>query len=212
MLAISLEVKVFIRRVVCVAALCFLFLPLAMQAQSARLKFDTSNGDEKKAGVWVDGQYVGSVDEANHDRKLMVLPGKHEVVVRQAWYQDFLAAITLEPGETHTLKLTMEKIPVRVPEDPAKVRLVVYPVRAAVFVDEQFTGLVNEFNDSGKWLLVSPGQHKIRIALPGYQPFETVVTLLPNQKMKMETNLMTGSVNEAGALVSPDGQKPPEKF
>lgn len=200
----------FTRKIVPLVALCLLLLPLAAQAQSARLKFDTSNGDEKKAGVWVDGQYMGSVDEANHDRKLMVLPGKHEVVVRQAWYQDFIAAITLEPGETHTLKLVMEKIPVRVPEDPARMRIVVYPVRAAVFVDDQFTGLVNEFNDSGKWLLLAPGQHKIRIALPGYQPFETIVNLLPNQKMKMETNLMTGSITEAGSLVSPEGEKRPE--
>jgi PEGA domain len=200
-----------IGKVVPLAVLCFLLLPLTLHAQSARLKFETSNGDEKKAGVWVDGQYVGSVNEANHEHKLMVLPGKHEVVVRQAWYQDFLAAITLEPGETHTLKLTMEKIPVRVPEDPAKMRITAYPIRSAVFVDDQFTGLVSEFNESGEWLLLTPGQHKIRIALPGYQPFETIVNLLPNQKLKMETNLMTGSVTEAGALVSPQGEKP-EKF
>jgi len=185
----------------------FLALPLLLHAQSARIKFDTSNGDEKKAGVWVDGQYFGSVDEINHSRKLLVLPGKHEVLVRQAWYQEYLAAVTLEPGETHTLKLAMEKIPVQTPRDAAKIRIVAYPINAAVFVDDQFTGQVDEFNIAGKWLLVTPGSHKLRIALPGYQPFETTVNLLPKQKMKVQTNLMTGSITEAGALVTQQGDK-----
>ncbi|HTR66387.1 MAG TPA: PEGA domain-containing protein [Terriglobales bacterium] len=200
----------FTRKVSLLVLALIFALPAMTYAQSARIKFDTDDGGLKNAGVWVDGQYVGYIDDLNHDHKLVLLPGKHEVLVKQAWYHDFLAAITLEPGETHTLKVSMEKIPVQTPQDPAKVRLEIYPVRAAVFVDDQFTGLVQEFNLGGKWLLLQPGQHKLRIAMPGYQPFETTVSLLPNQKMKLQTNLMTGSITEAGALLNP-GQKPPSE-
>ena len=39
-------------------------------------------------------------------------------------------------------------------------------------------------------------------ALPGYQPFETTVDLLPGQKMKIQTDLVKGSIAKAGSLVS----------
>src|SRR5207253_3155262 len=56
----------------------------------AELRFMAHNGAEKKAGVWVDGQYVGFVKELNGGKKMLLLPGKHEIVVRQAWYQDYV--------------------------------------------------------------------------------------------------------------------------
>src|ERR1700758_5884605 len=71
----------------------------------AEVRFVAHNSAEKTAGVWVDGQYVGYVKELNGDRKMLLLPGKHEIVVRQAWYQDYVEQALLEPGEIHTIKL-----------------------------------------------------------------------------------------------------------
>jgi hypothetical protein len=168
----------------------------------AQVKFDGARGDEKTAGVWVDGQYVGFVKELKHEKKLLLMPGRHEIVVKQAWYTDFRQEVMLDPGKTYTIALNMQKTAVQAPRDAAQLRIVAYPERAAVFIDEQFTGHVDEFNGAGQGILLTPGEHKIRIALPGYQPFESTVSLLPKQKMKVETHLMTGSINEAGALVS----------
>src|SRR5437773_10945845 len=75
----------------------------------AELRFMDHNGAEKKAGVWVDGQYVGFVKELNGDKKMLLLRGKHEIVVRQAWYQDYVEQTLLEPGEIHTIKPAMAK-------------------------------------------------------------------------------------------------------
>ena len=61
---------------------------------------------------------------------------------------------------------------------------------------------VDEFDGVGKAMLLTPGQHRVRIALPGYLPFETVVDLRPHQKLKIQTELVKGSIAEAGALVS----------
>lgn len=169
----------------------------------AEVGFVAHNGAEKTAGVWVDGQYVGYVKELNGDRKLLMLPGKHEIVVRQAWYKDYVEQTVLEPGEVHVIRLSLvrdQRIPSK--DATAELRISATPDRAAVFVDEQFAGHVNEFNGVGKAMLLTPGQHRVRIALPGYLPFETTVDLRPWQKLKIQTDLLKGSITEAGALVS----------
>ena len=48
---------------------------------------------------------------------------------------------------------------------------------------------------------VSPGKHRIKIALPGYQVFETEDTLLPNQKSTVKTDLVKASITQAGPLI-----------
>lgn len=181
-------------------------LPVGLLAEQneilARIKFDGASGDEKTAGVWVDGQYVGFVKELKHEKKLLLMPGRHEIVVKQAWYTEHRQEVMLNPGVTYTITLNMHKDPVQAPQDAAQLKIAAYPVRAAVFIDDQFTGHVNEFDGPGQGILLTPGEHKVRIALPGYQPFETTINLAPRQKMKVETRLMTGSISEAGALVS----------
>ena len=195
-----------LRKILVLATAAVCLLPIASLAEKneilARIQFEGASGDEKTAGVWVDGQYVGFVKELKHEKKLLLLPGKHEIVVKQAWYTEHRQEVMLNPGVTYTIKLDMHKEAVQAPQDAAQLRIVAYPERAAVFVDEQFTGHVDEFNSVGQGILLTPGEHKIRIALPGYQPFETTVNLLPRQKMKVETHLMTGSISDAGALVS----------
>lgn len=53
----------------------------------------------------------------------------------------------------------------------------------------------------GRTIQVSPGKHRIKIALPGYQVFETEVNLLPNQKFTVKTDLVKGSITQAGPLI-----------
>jgi hypothetical protein len=169
----------------------------------AELQFSGHSNAEKKAGVWIDGQYVGFVQELNGEKKLMLLPGKHDILVRQAWYKDYAEQIVLEPGEVHKVSVRMIK-----DGQPAassatgELKISASPARAAVFVDEQFAGHVDEFDGVGKAMLLTPGQHHVRIALPGYLPFETAVNLRPRQKLKIQTELVKGSVLEAGSLVS----------
>src|SRR5438105_4355546 len=64
-----------------------------------------------------------------------------------------------------------------------------------------FVGNVHEFTGVGRAMLVSPGKHRIKIALPGYQTFETEITLLPKQKFKIETELAKGSITQADPLM-----------
>lgn len=169
----------------------------------AEVKIEPATGTEKNAGVWVDGQYLGYVKELKGDKKILLMPGKHEISFREPWYKDDTQELLLEPGEVHTIQLTLTRNDT--PQDKAaataELKIEATPDRAAVFVDEQFLGHVDEFGGVGKALLLIPGQHKIRIALPGYQPFETTVNLRDHQKMKIETQLVKGSITEQGSSV-----------
>lgn len=171
-----------------------------MQAQ---LRFDAHTKDEKTAGVWVDGQYVGYVKELSGGNKLTLMPGKHEIVVRQAWYNEFIEPVILEPGQTREINVTLVKsAPVPTSNATGELKIAATPSRAAVFVDGQYAGHVDEFDGAGKAMLLTPGQHRLRIALPGYLPFDTTVDLRPQQKMKIQTDLVKGSILEAGSQVN----------
>jgi hypothetical protein len=169
----------------------------------AEVRFVAHNHAEKTAGVWVDGQYVGYVKELNGDKKMLLLPGKHAIVVRQPWYKDYVEEAVLEPGALHTINISLSKEARKPPQEgTGELKISATPDRAAVFVDQQFAGHADEFDGHGKAMLLTPGQHRVRIALPGYLPFETTVDLRPNQKLKIQTELVKGSITEAGALVS----------
>jgi hypothetical protein len=87
------------------------------------------------------------------------------------------------------------------PDVTATVKIAVNPSRAAVFVDGLFVGHVGEFEGMGRAMLVAPGTHQIKIALPGYQTFETDINPLANQKVEIKTELVKNGVPLAGPLV-----------
>jgi hypothetical protein len=169
----------------------------------SELKFVAHNKEEKTAGVWVDGQYVGFVKELTGDKKIVLLPGKHDVLIRQAWYKDYAEQVILEPGKTSVVNVSLvrDQHPTT-REATGELKISATPTRAAVFVDNQFAGHVDEFDGVGKAMLLTPGRHSVRVALPGYLPFDTVVDLRPHQKLKIQTDLVKGSITEAGSLVN----------
>jgi len=191
------------------SALIAIFLVSAaclLQAENrvlAELRFVPTTSADKGAGVWVDGQYVGYVKELKGDKKVLLLPGKHDIVVRQAWYKDYVTEALLQPGQVHTLTISLAK-DVRTSPVPAtgELKISATPARAAVFVDDQFAGHVDEFDGPGQAMLLTPGHYRVRIALPGYLPFDNVVDLRANQKLKIETALVKGSITEAGSLIN----------
>ena len=148
---------------------------------------------EKTSGVWVDGQYLGYLKELKGSKKILLVPGQHEIVVRQAGYTDFAQQVIAEPGAKTVIQVTMRKDSrVQLPTVTAAVKLSVSPNRAAVLVDGVFVGHVDEFDGPGQAMLIAPGKHKIIISLPGYQSFESEVTLAPQQQFQLKTDLRKG--------------------
>jgi hypothetical protein len=156
---------------------------------------------ESTSGVWVDGQYVGYLGELKGSKKLLLLPGEHEITVRQGGYLDFTQKVAVRAGEKQTLEVKLEKdTRVELPKITAEIKLDVKPTRAAVFVEGVFVGHVGEFGGVGRALLVAPGRHNIKISLPGYQTFETDIDLQPNQKSTVKTEMVAGGPAEGTPL------------
>ena len=152
---------------------------------------------ERTSGVWVDGQYLGYLQELKGSKKILLLPGEHEIVVRQGGYLDFVQKIGIQPGEKKIISVTMERDSrVQMPLVTAEIKLDVNPNRAAVFVDGVFIGHVAEFGGIGRALLVTPGKRRIIIQLPGYQSFETDIDLVANQKSTLKTELVKIGASE----------------
>ncbi len=158
-------------------AISALLLPAAIHADNkimGEIEFIGKSKVEKTSGVWVDGQYVGYLKELKGAKKVMLLPGEHVISVRQDGYQDFTRKIVVQPGVKETIAVAMLKAPTGpMPTVTAEIKISVNPSRAAVFLDGQFIGHVGEFQGAGRGLLVAPGDHKIKIALPGYKTFES---------------------------------------
>jgi hypothetical protein len=157
---------------------------------------------ERASGVWIDGEYLGYLKELKGSRQILLLPGKHDIVVRQNGYQDFRESVTVEPGQTLDVPVAMHKDPQsQFPAVYSQLKLAVDPERAAVFVDGRYVGHAGEFGGMGRAMLLAPGKHEIKIDLAGYRSFETEVNLLPREHVDLKTNLLKGSIAQADPLI-----------
>ena len=181
---------------------CSLMLGNASRAQNSnqvmgQVDFEGQTKIDKDSGVWVDGQYLGYVKELKGNKKVLLIPGKHQVSVRQAGYTDYNEGIVVEPGGTNIVNVRMEKDPKAVvPSVTGEIKLEVKPDRAAVFVDGKFAGYVHEFGGVKRAMLIAPGSHHIKVALPGYKDFETDIVVQASRKVTVKTELSPSSVTD----------------
>lgn len=167
------------------------------------IQFEPSSKVERLAGVWVDGLYVGYVDELKGSKKLLLLPGEHQLTLRYAGYQELSKRVLIEPRQIQLVPVQLTRDP-SVPNGDAtsEMKLSVTPSRAAVFLNGGYVGHVNEFNGPGQWMLLPPGSYSLEITLPGYLPFETKIMLRPKQRFELKTELFPASIKAAGPRVN----------
>jgi len=166
------------------------------------VQFEGASKVERDSGVWIDGQYLGYLKELKGDKKVMLLPGEHEISVRQAGLENFVRKIVVEPGQKQTVRVAMEKsVGWSTPSTTATLKLTVQPHRAAVFLDDWYVGHVGEFGGKFHSMLIAAGKHRIKIELAGYRTFETEVNLLAGQKSEVKTELVKGSIKQNDAMV-----------
>lgn len=194
--------------VIAVAAALMLLLGAAKSYADNRVMgkvhFEGAGKVERDSGVWIDGQYVGYLKELKGDKQVMLLPGEHEISVRQAGYEDSVNRIVVEPGQELTVHVTMQKSAGwQTPATTATLKLTVQPNRAAVFLDGNYVGHVGEFGGTFHSMVVATGKHHIKIELPGYRTFETEVNLLADQKTEVKTDLVKGSIEQNDEAIKP---------
>jgi len=197
-----------------VAVLVALILPLSAARSYAdnrvmgEVQFEGASKVEQDSGVWIDGQYLGYLKELKGDKKVMLLPGEHEISVRQAGFENFVRKLVVEPGQKLTLRVAMEKSAGWLtPSSTATLKLTVQPNRAAVFLDDSYVGHVGEFGGKFHSMQIAAGKHRIKIELPGYRTFETELNLLAGQKSEVKTDLVKGSIRQNDAMVKQAAQQ-----
>lgn len=188
------------------ATLCLGLTGLRASAQSnevmGEVRFDGDTQLDRDSGVWIDGTYVGYVKELKGKKKVLLLPGKHQIIVKQAGYADFTRDIVVEPQGVLSIDVSMHILAgAASPDVTSQLKVTVQPKRAAVFLDGRYVGHASELGGKFHYLLVAPGKHQIKIELPGYRTFETEVDVLQGQKSEVKTDLVKGSIEQAGAEI-----------
>jgi hypothetical protein len=182
---------------------CVLFLLFVTQtstfgqeiAKTGEVRFSADNQTERDSGVWIDGKYAGYVKELKGDRKVMLPAGEHEVSIRQAGYKDLTKKIVVEADQAQTIAVVLEEdTKVTYPgSNAAELRLDIQPKRAAVFVDDGYMGHGGDFGGRFHSMLVSPGKHRLKVTLDGYQNYETEIDVLASNKTQMKIVLEKSS-------------------
>ena len=136
------------------ANLCFLVVVAQASSQDNKVmgevRFDGATRVERDSGVWIDGGYVGYLKELKGDKKVLLLPGEHQIAARQSGYDDFVQRIVVEPAQTQTVRVVMHLMPgARSPDVTATLKVTVQPGRAAVFLDDRYVGNASELSAGG---------------------------------------------------------------
>ena len=148
-------------------------ISLLGQQNSGYLK---TNVDPGRAGVFIDGKYVGPAGNFGVGRKYMVAAGEHEVKLSEPRYKDVVTKVSIQPGKTTKLVENMtwaagywfppdhvwEALP---PARPpfGTLRTIGSDKFAAVYVNGKFVGHAGEFDNRVQGLLLNPGTYTVKI-------------------------------------------------
>jgi len=133
---------------------------LVLNPEQATLKVYSSPAG---ASIYVNGQYRGVAPSAG--LTLTLTPGTYTVEARLSGYQDASTTVTLNPGESRSITLTLL---------PRKATLNIFtnPVGASIYVNGNYVGTTRS---TGLSVQVDPGTHTIMATMSGYQ--DTTVTV-----------------------------------
>lgn len=153
-------------------------LPLVAQQGTGYLKAHVKPG---RAGVFIDGKYVGPAANFRVARKYTVAAGEHEVRLLDPRYEELVTKVRIEPGKTAKLEETMKPLPLAKP--PFGTLRVIYPDKfAAVYLNGRFSGHAGEFNNSLQGFLLPPGEYEVKVEpVGGGQAVTNKVSVVANQ-------------------------------
>jgi len=158
------------------AAIGMLAVSGAYAQQTGYMKAKVEPG---RAGVFVDGKYVGPAANFGAGRKYALPPGEHKIKLSEPRYEDLETSVTVQPGKTVELKQTMKALaPAKGPFGTLRTKS---PDKyAAVYINDHFMGHAGEFNNPWQVLKLPAGEYNVRIEPANGQPVR--------QKVKIEVD------------------------
>jgi hypothetical protein len=133
---------------------------IAKPGDTAYLKTKVDPG---RAGVFVDGKYLGPAANFKIARKYGLPPGKHEVKLLDPRYEEFTTTVDVTAGKTVVVAQTLKPLPP--PQKPlGTLKTTVTASKFdAVYLNDKYYGHTGEFNNCGQGLMVPPGEYTVRI-------------------------------------------------
>jgi PEGA domain len=129
-----------------------------------------------RAGVFVDGKYMGPAANFRVARTYSVAAGEHEVKLADPRYEELTTKVTIAAGKKTTIHQTLKELPLAKPpfgrlrtESPDKF--------AAVYVNDKYMGHADEFSNSSQGLLINPGEYAVKIVPASGAPVTQTVKI-----------------------------------
>jgi len=83
---------------------------LAARPLQGEVEINAASKLESNAGLWLDGQYVGSVSELDGKGRLALVPGEHQLLFKLIGHEDVTSTIVVEPGTRQQYRLAMSAV------------------------------------------------------------------------------------------------------
>jgi len=136
-----------------------------------------------KAGVFLDGVYMGPAARFARTLKYRLLPGKYEITMSDPRCEDATETVTIEAGKTATITKALTQKPE--PKGPFGTLKVESPHNvAAVLLNGHYVGHVDEFDNCVEGLMLPPGSYNLLIEVAGGEA-------MLSQKVTIEANKTT---------------------
>ena len=157
------------------AFVCLLTLTTAAFAQSGGgyLKAKVEPG---RAGVFVDGKYVGPAANFGMVRKYAVAAGEHEIKLIDPRCEEVTTKVTVASGKTSVVSEQLKALPIAKPPY-GRLRTITADKFAAVYLNDKFYGHAGEFNNPVQGMLLPPGEYAVKIVPPTGTPHEEKITI-----------------------------------
>ena len=163
----------------------FLIAPLAgmLGAAPGTLKL---NVNPSRAGVFVDGKYVGPAGRFMSARIYSIEAGEHEIKLSDPRYEDIVQKLTITAGQRTELSQTMKRKPE--PQGPFGMLRIMHPDElAAVYLNTHFMGHVDEFSNFAQGIKLQAGIYELRIEpTNGSQPVVKSITIEANKTLVVQ--------------------------
>jgi len=157
--------------------LMIIFLTVSVAAQEKGTGYLKVKAKPGRAGVFVDGKYLGPAANFRMSRKYAVPAGEHEVSLKDPRYEEYTTKVTIAPGKTTVLPYTLKPVALAQPPFGA-MKTDGGSKFDAVYINDKYMGHLDEFDGPNEKLLLNPGEYEVKIVpVSGGQAHEETIKI-----------------------------------
>jgi len=127
----------------------------------------------QKAMIYLDGHDTGKLTP---ETITGLSPGEHIITLKKDGYEDYEVTETIVAGETLERYYILQEIP----PSTGSIYIKSSPTGARIFIDGHDTGKLTPETITG----LSPGEHTIKLTLPGYADYITTETIIAGETLE----------------------------